>query len=155
VNGGGGGGGGGVVDIPQFVLHAGYTEIRVGRGQHDLPSSADSCETVSCDTTIRTLGNGEDGGNGGGARFIDGSYSTLGKSTQGDTVWHSTTGYVSCGSDAQLVFNNLVELHGTGGAGLGGLNENHYNGMHGYQTSILGVSEYYAAGGAGGSTPSQ
>lgn len=106
---------------------------------------------------------GKNGGCGGGTRFLGTGtgYGQPGTSVQGNTLVQpgseytpgvETTEFVKGGANgAQIGFNNIAAPHGSGGGGLGGLRDNsHYNGMHGYYTTIRGVGEYYAGGGAGG-----
>ena len=151
----------------KFGLHCvAYCDTQVVRWGHrfKLSNGEDLVAKQGGNGGSEWYGNdGKNGGCGGGTRFTGTGtgYGQPGTSVQGNTLVQpgseytpgvETTEFVKGGANgAQIGFNNIAAPHGSGGGGLGGLQDNsHYNGMHGYYTTIRGVGEYYAGGGAGG-----
>ena len=96
--------------------------------------------------------NGRNGGSGGGcSETNDNGYviNTAGTTTQPATYWNGTA-YVVGGKAGRQNTNTAQEYGAGGGGGLGNQATDYRNGNDGVAISIIGASQFYAAGGGTG-----
>jgi hypothetical protein len=92
---------------------------------------------------------GRSGGSGGGTMETnDNGYvlNAIGTATQPATLWNGSS-YVAGGNNGRQNTTTANDIQGGGGGGAGPVATNYTNGNSGVDINIIGVSQFYAAGG--------